>query len=70
MSTEELSWFKSSYSSGGGGNCVEVAVTPEAVHIRDSKAPNAGTLMMAPTVWSAFAALAAGSRLDRHDRRI
>lgn len=27
MSTPELAWFKSSYSSGGDGDCVEVAVT-------------------------------------------
>ncbi|QLJ05547.1 DUF397 domain-containing protein [Streptomyces sp. NEAU-sy36] len=25
MSTEDLAWFKSSYSSGEGGDCVEVA---------------------------------------------
>lgn len=25
MSTSELVWFKSSYSSGGSGDCVEVA---------------------------------------------
>ncbi|MFJ9827166.1 DUF397 domain-containing protein [Streptomyces sp. NPDC101160] len=25
MSTTELAWFKSSYSSGEGGNCIEVA---------------------------------------------
>ncbi|MFD4630143.1 DUF397 domain-containing protein [Streptomyces sp. NPDC058284] len=25
MSTEQLNWFKSSYSSGGGGECLEVA---------------------------------------------
>lgn len=25
MSTPELAWFKSSYSSGGSGDCVEVA---------------------------------------------
>ncbi|MWA12802.1 DUF397 domain-containing protein [Streptomyces sp. BA2] len=25
MSTEELTWFKSSHSSGGGGECLEVA---------------------------------------------
>ncbi|MEW2283472.1 DUF397 domain-containing protein [Streptomyces sp. NPDC047841] len=25
MSSDELSWFKSSYSSGGGGECVELA---------------------------------------------
>ncbi|MEU9280632.1 DUF397 domain-containing protein [Streptomyces sp. NPDC048342] len=27
MSTTELSWFKSSYSSGGDGDCVEVALS-------------------------------------------
>jgi hypothetical protein len=26
MSTSELAWFKSSYSSGGSGDCVEVAL--------------------------------------------
>ncbi|WP_329123678.1 DUF397 domain-containing protein [Streptomyces sp. NBC_01465] len=26
MSTPELAWFKSSYSSGGDGDCVEVAL--------------------------------------------
>ncbi|MER5719556.1 DUF397 domain-containing protein [Streptomyces sp. NPDC002132] len=27
MSTSELAWFKSSYSSGSGDNCVEVALS-------------------------------------------
>lgn len=27
MSTKELDWFKSSYSSGEGGECLEVAYT-------------------------------------------
>ncbi|GGM95000.1 DUF397 domain-containing protein [Streptomyces fuscichromogenes] len=27
MSTSNLSWFKSSYSSGGDGDCVEVALS-------------------------------------------
>ncbi|MEU6486751.1 DUF397 domain-containing protein [Streptomyces sp. NPDC046887] len=27
MSAVELDWFKSSYSGGGGGNCVEVALS-------------------------------------------
>ncbi|MEV6407560.1 MULTISPECIES: DUF397 domain-containing protein [Streptomyces] len=27
MSTQELGWFKSSYSSGGGGECLEAAYT-------------------------------------------
>ncbi|WP_370467077.1 DUF397 domain-containing protein [Streptomyces sp. 5-10] len=31
------SWFKSSYSSGEGGECLEVAITAHAVSVRDSK---------------------------------
>ncbi|MFD9392319.1 DUF397 domain-containing protein [Streptomyces sp. NPDC060000] len=27
MNTPELAWFKSSYSSGGDGDCVEVALS-------------------------------------------
>ncbi|MFI6459346.1 DUF397 domain-containing protein [Streptomyces sp. NPDC050528] len=38
MTAPELTWFKSSYSAGpDGDSCVEIAVTPRAVHIRDSK---------------------------------
>ncbi|MFB7321642.1 DUF397 domain-containing protein [Streptomyces sp. NPDC056190] len=33
----ELRWFTSSYSSGAGGECVEVALEATAVHVRDSK---------------------------------
>ncbi|MDG9723532.1 DUF397 domain-containing protein [Streptomyces sp. DH41] len=37
MSTTELAWFKSSYSGSSGDDCVEVAVTEQTVHVRDSK---------------------------------
>ncbi|WAL98373.1 DUF397 domain-containing protein [Streptomyces sp. Je 1-369] len=37
MSTTELAWFKSSYSGTQGDDCVEVAVTEQAIHVRDSK---------------------------------
>lgn len=34
----ELAWFKSSHSGGANGeSCVEVAIGPRAVHVRDSK---------------------------------
>lgn len=33
----ELAWFKSSYSGSSGDDCVEVAVTEQAIHVRDSK---------------------------------
>ncbi|MFJ7766878.1 DUF397 domain-containing protein [Streptomyces sp. NPDC097107] len=58
MSTE-LAWFRSSYSGSGGGNCVEVAVRPEAVHIRDSKNAGVRPLVVTPTAWAALTALAA-----------
>ncbi|WP_432082420.1 DUF397 domain-containing protein [Streptomyces sp. WAC 04229] len=49
------SWFKSSYSSSGDGNeCVEVAITPATIHIRDSKRPDGPRLAVAPAVWTAF----------------
>ncbi|MEU7383470.1 DUF397 domain-containing protein [Streptomyces sp. NPDC042207] len=60
----ELSWFKSSYSGSENDNCVEVAVRPEAIHIRDSKDKSIRPLAVTPTAWSAFAALAAGASLD------
>ncbi|MFE2056053.1 DUF397 domain-containing protein [Streptomyces sp. NPDC059446] len=59
MSTTELAWFKSSYSGGGGGNCVEIAFIPEAVLIRDSKDTQQPALAVSRPAWSAFAALAA-----------
>ncbi|MYR19770.1 DUF397 domain-containing protein, partial [Streptomyces sp. SID6137] len=31
-----MNWFKSTYSSSGSGDCVEVATTPATIHIRDS----------------------------------
>ncbi|MET9371470.1 DUF397 domain-containing protein [Streptomyces griseoflavus] len=37
MNTSELGWFKSTYSSAQGDDCVEVAVTEQTVHVRDSK---------------------------------
>ncbi|MET8012212.1 DUF397 domain-containing protein [Streptomyces sp. NPDC005271] len=54
-STTELNWFKSSYSGGGGGNCVEVAIRTDTVHIRDSKEPQIGSLIVSREAWSAFA---------------
>ncbi|MEU6138895.1 DUF397 domain-containing protein [Streptomyces sp. NPDC047081] len=54
MSTGELTWFKSSYSSSGDGDCVEVAVTPATIHVRDSKDQQGAQLTLSPTSWSAF----------------
>jgi hypothetical protein len=62
--TTELNWFKSSYSGGDGDNCVEVAVRPGAVHVRDSKDRHIRPLVVAPTAWTALTALAANSSLN------
>ncbi|MFI6009191.1 DUF397 domain-containing protein [Streptomyces sp. NPDC051243] len=54
MSTSELTWFKSSYSSGGSGDCVEVATSPHAIHVRDSKTPEERQLVLSAEAWGAF----------------
>lgn len=55
MNTPELHWFKSSYSDSGDINdCVEVAVAPATIHIRDSKHPVGPNLAVSPTTWAAF----------------
>ncbi|MEW2317335.1 DUF397 domain-containing protein [Streptomyces bauhiniae] len=62
MKTDELSeltWFKSSYSTGQGGECVEVATCPATIHVRDSKQnpTTAPTLSVPATAWHAFLGL-------------
>ncbi|WP_149828568.1 DUF397 domain-containing protein [Streptomyces tailanensis] len=55
-------WFKSTYSGDEGGACIEVAVTPHAIHIRDSKTAEGNdgpTFTTSPEAWSAFTAYAA-----------
>jgi hypothetical protein len=48
-------WRRSSYSSGNGGNCVEVCTgKPDAVAVRDSKNPGGPELAFPPAAWSEF----------------
>ena len=56
----ELEWIKSSYSTADGPDCVEVAATPAAVRVRDSKDPQGPQLAFSPEAWTAFLAYAAG----------
>jgi hypothetical protein len=51
-STSPLVWFKSSASGSAG--CVEVSIERDAIHVRDSKAPTAGSLTFTPVEWNAF----------------
>ncbi|AXK35622.1 DUF397 domain-containing protein [Streptomyces armeniacus] len=49
-----LDWFKSSYSGGEGGECVEIAVTEDAVCVRDSKDVSRPPLAVSGASWSRF----------------
>ncbi|MEV7542373.1 DUF397 domain-containing protein [Streptomyces sp. NPDC089915] len=51
-----LSWRKSSYSNGTGGECVEVSDDlPGIVPVRDSKLAGAGpVLVFPPSAWTSF----------------
>ncbi|GAA3173423.1 MULTISPECIES: DUF397 domain-containing protein [Streptomyces] len=55
----EPKWFKSSYSSGpDGDSCVEVAIGPHTIHVRDSKNVAGPRLALAPGAWGSFVAYA------------
>ena len=53
----DVTWRKSSYSGGNGGDCVEVAVLPDATHaVRDSKDPGGPALRFSAAEWRRFTA--------------
>ncbi|MFE7443068.1 DUF397 domain-containing protein [Streptomyces chartreusis] len=56
--TSTLEWFKSSYSSNDGPECVEVAISPAdaAVHVRDSKDKDGARLTFTGSAWAQFVA--------------
>ncbi|MFE9311621.1 DUF397 domain-containing protein [Streptomyces sp. NPDC088353] len=54
----ELHWFKSSYSAGNGGDCVEVANASTTVLVRDSKQPDVALLNVPADQWTAFVRMA------------
>ncbi|MGW4273003.1 DUF397 domain-containing protein [Streptomyces seoulensis] len=58
-SEPSLNWFKSSYSTNDGPECVEVAHTPRTIHVRDSKDTHRPHLAFAPEGWAAFLPYAA-----------
>lgn len=58
-------WRKSSFSSGNGGNCVEVAFLGSSVGVRDSKNPNGPTLSVGA---GGLATLVAGVKTGRLGR--
>jgi hypothetical protein len=49
-----IAWRKSSFSGGGGSDCVEVALAPAGVAVRDSKNASGPTLRFGPEAWRSF----------------
>ncbi|WP_037899693.1 DUF397 domain-containing protein [Streptomyces sp. NRRL S-350] len=61
----DVIWVKSSYSGTEGGNCVEVASCPSAIHVRDSKDKAGPTLTFSPEAWSSFVSFASEAQAAR-----
>ena len=55
MEDTDLNWRTASYSSNGGGNCVEVADHEERVLVRDTQARSGPVLWFSPAAWRTFA---------------
>ncbi|QIZ33633.1 DUF397 domain-containing protein [Saccharopolyspora sp. ASAGF58] len=49
-----VTWRKSSRSGSSGGQCVEVAVQPAVVGVRDSKDPDGPVLVFGPGAFARF----------------
>ncbi|MFZ0172985.1 MAG: DUF397 domain-containing protein [Acidimicrobiales bacterium] len=49
-------WRKSSFSGGGGSNCVEVADAGQVIAVRDSKDAPGPVLVFGQHAWRQFAA--------------
>ncbi|WP_030254444.1 DUF397 domain-containing protein [Streptomyces violens] len=49
-----VDWVKSSYSGSQGGDCVEVAIAPSTIHIRDSKDITRPAVSVSAGTWAAF----------------
>lgn len=59
LSATKFGWFKSSYSAGDGGDCVEVATAHASVYIRDSKRAGGPVLSVGSAGWARFVRMAA-----------
>jgi hypothetical protein len=59
------SWRKSSYSGGGGGNCIEVADGFTGVKpVRDSKDPSGPALVFPADAWQSFVTAVRAGEFD------
>ncbi|MEY2243615.1 DUF397 domain-containing protein [Streptomyces sp. NPDC015532] len=58
-------WFKSSYSNGAGGECVECAHIGQDTLIRDSKADPGSVVTVGRRSWHAFLRALVQETLER-----
>lgn len=61
----QATWRKSTRSGNNGGACVEVAIAPTAVGLRDSKDQTGPILAVTCTTWTTFVAGLKDSQFDR-----
>jgi Domain of unknown function (DUF397) len=62
---DDLTWRKSSFSSGSGGNCVEVAKLPDDGRVlRNSKDPDGPAVSYTAAEWDAFLRGVKGGEFD------
>jgi hypothetical protein len=54
MEETDLKWRKASYSSNGGGNCIEVGKGGRVL-VRDTKDRSGPVLRLSPAAWRRFA---------------
>jgi Domain of unknown function (DUF397) len=52
---ETMNWRKSTYSSGNGGECIEVADRASSVLVRDTKDRSGPALQFTASAWRRFA---------------
>ncbi|MEV7292103.1 DUF397 domain-containing protein [Streptomyces microflavus] len=57
-------WFKSSYSGGDQGECLEVARGHATVPVRDSKAAHGPAVVLSADGWSSFVTALKNERLS------
>jgi hypothetical protein len=54
VESTDLKWRKASFSSNGGGECIEVGEARRAVLVRDTKERAGAVLRFSPDAWQRF----------------
>ena len=61
----DTDWMMSSRSSGNGGSCVEARRQSGSIEVRNSKSPEAGSVLFTLEEWDAFLDGAKKGEFDR-----